>query len=515
MDDSESLSSKSIAKRSKVIDKASNAKSLPAPIITSDSLRVNKSLLIGKKLKKYFSGFGGAIGTVTEYLLEHDAYRLEYSDGHVNIIPFADEAAALIAHITSNSAACNATQFTCPKDYAHALDPERSPDYRLWLDATRKEYELLDKTMGCWEVVDIDTLPQDANLIGVKWVFKIKYKNGEYERHKARIVALGSQLRKNVDFFASFSPTASYVTIRLVLALTALPHWYGVDLDATGAFISAPLPPEEQVYLKGIPGYDLPKGKCLRLKKTISGLVQAPLSYVYTKVRLRQLDCEECVFVKYSQNIKGQPPLSVENIIESGAFMTMDTVPENQRVYKSCIYPVACIIIVMYVDNNGVRHNCHELLAEFQSDVAKDGRIDLHLEGDMSSFFSVRYLNNTETGEITADQESYIDTLLAKYNMTECNPNKVPLKTSVNLDETAARLPRAPHPEVVSLYAQLIGELMFIAINTQSLIAQPVNALARFMTTANSELFDVGPLPPRSSSPTVAGCRLGGFPART
>jgi hypothetical protein len=43
--------------------------------------------------------------------------------------------------------------------------------------------------------------------------------------------------------------------------------------------------------------------------------------------------------------------------------------------------------------------------------VAKDGRIDLHLEGDMSSFLSVRYLNNTETGEITADQESYIDTL--------------------------------------------------------------------------------------------------------
>jgi hypothetical protein len=405
------------------------------------------------------------------------------------------EAAALIAHITSNSAPSNATQFTCPKDYAHAIDPESSPDYRLWLEATRKEYELLDKTMGCWEVVDIDTLPQDANLIGVKWVFKIKYKNGEYERHKARIVALGYQQRKNVDFFASFSPTASYVTIRLVLALTALPHWYGVDLDATGAFISAPLPPEEQVYLKGIPGYDLPKGKCLRLKKTIYGLVQAPLSYfklckeVYAKVGLRQLDCDECVFVKFSQNIKGQPPLSVENIIESGSFMTMDTVPENQRVYKSCIYPVACIIIVMYVDNNGVRHNCHELLAEFQSDVAKDGRIDLHLEGDMSSFLSVRYLNNTETGEITADQEAYIDTLLAKYNMTECNPNKVPLKTSVNLDEIAARLPSTPHPEVVSLYAQLIGELMFIAINTQPLIAQPVNALARFMTTANSELY--------------------------
>ena len=76
------------------------------------------------------------------------------------------EAAALIAHITSNSAPFNATQFTCPKDYAHAIDPKRSPDYRLWLEATRKEYELLDKTMGCWEVVDIDTLPQLMTYVG-------------------------------------------------------------------------------------------------------------------------------------------------------------------------------------------------------------------------------------------------------------------------------------------------------------------------------------------------------------
>jgi hypothetical protein len=106
----------------------------------------------------------------------------------------------------------------------------------------------------------------------------------------------------------------------------------------------------------------------------------------------------------------------------------------------------------------------------------------------MSSFLSVRYLNNTQTGEITADQEVYIDTLLAKYNMTDCNPNKVPLKTSVNLHEIAARLPFKPHPEIVSIYAQLIGELMFIAINTQPLIAQPVNALARFMTTAKYPL---------------------------
>jgi len=129
----------------------------------------------------------------------------------------------------------------------------------------------------------------------------------------------------------------------------------------------------------------------------------------------------------------------MEKILESGAFMTMEHFL-NRSAYttsESCIYPVACLIIVMDVDNNlnGVRHNCEELLAQFEADVAADGRIDLHREGDMSSrraraFLSDsvprRYLNNPEpeTGEITADQEAYIDTLLAQYEMTvtNCNP---------------------------------------------------------------------------------------------
>ena len=84
----ESPSSGCISKRSKVFDKASSTKSHSAPFITTDTLRVNKSLLVGENLKKYFLGFDGALGTVTDYLLDHDDYRLEYTDGHVDIIPF-------------------------------------------------------------------------------------------------------------------------------------------------------------------------------------------------------------------------------------------------------------------------------------------------------------------------------------------------------------------------------------------------------------------------------------------
>jgi hypothetical protein len=122
-------------------------------------------------------------------------------------------------------------------------------------------------------------LPKGANLIGSKWAYNLKFRNGVYDKHRAHIVALGYQQRKDVDYFASFSPTASEVTIRLILSSTALLGFRSVDLDATCAFISAPLPKDEQVYMKAVPGYPLKDGQCLKLRSIIYGLVQSPRAY--------------------------------------------------------------------------------------------------------------------------------------------------------------------------------------------------------------------------------------------
>ena len=72
-----------------------------------------------------------------------------------------------------------------------------------------------------WDVVDQSDLPSESNIIGTQWVFKVKYKNGEYDKHGSRIVVLGYRQRKGVDYyFETFIPTSSYVSIGFVLALT-------------------------------------------------------------------------------------------------------------------------------------------------------------------------------------------------------------------------------------------------------------------------------------------------------
>jgi hypothetical protein len=59
------------------------------------------------------------------------------------------------------------------------------------------------------------------NLIDVRWVFKLKYKNGVFEKHRARIVAKGYLQKVGIDYIDFVPPRASHIIIRLVLTITA------------------------------------------------------------------------------------------------------------------------------------------------------------------------------------------------------------------------------------------------------------------------------------------------------
>jgi hypothetical protein len=79
----------------------------------------------------------------------------------------------------------------------------------------------------------------------------------------------------------------------------------------------------------------------------------------------------------------------------------MVEIPHDARVYPSCRHAIAiliCIIVVMYVDNNGLR-----------------------------------YTYDHSTGSVKADQESTIDRLLDKYGLTNCNSSKVSIRPDTDL----------------------------------------------------------------------------------
>jgi hypothetical protein len=77
-------------------------------------------------------------------------------------------------------------------------------------------------------------------------------------------------------------------------------------------------------------------------------------------------------------------------------------------------------------------------------------------EGKFEWLLGVRYTYDHSTGSVKADQESTIDRLLEKYDLTNCNPSKVPMRPDTDL----AGLPISPIAEKMSIDLPLCGKSM-------------------------------------------------------
>lgn len=92
----------------------------------------------------------------------------------------------------------------------------------LWVQAMREELQALHQN-NTWTLLP---RPQNKNLIGSKWVYRIKYKeDGSIDRYQARFVAKGFTQVPGIDFGETFSPVIKPTTIRLVLAIAVSYNW--------------------------------------------------------------------------------------------------------------------------------------------------------------------------------------------------------------------------------------------------------------------------------------------------
>ena len=120
-------------------------------------------------------------------------------------------------------------------------------------------------------------LPDGKNVVGVKWIYKIKHKSdGSLDKYKARLVAKGYSQKEGVDYEETFAPTTRMTTLRLIVALTTHHGWPIFQMDVKAAFLNGEL--EEEVYVEQPLWFVEPCTKeniCL-LKKVLYGLKQTP-----------------------------------------------------------------------------------------------------------------------------------------------------------------------------------------------------------------------------------------------
>lgn len=128
----------------------------------------------------------------------------------------------------------------------------------------------------------------------------------------------------------------------------------------------------------------------------------------------------------------------------------------------------------MHVDDGFVISNSDDLVSHFTAGLRLT--YDFKWRENPSSHLGI-HLSYNDDGSIFIDQAHYLEEVLERFNMEDCNPAKTPFATGTSLhrgtDEEVKLAASYP-------YESLVGSLMYAAICTRPDITYAVNRLAQF-----------------------------------
>ncbi|MBW0495008.1 hypothetical protein O181_034723 [Austropuccinia psidii MF-1] len=331
-----------------------------------------------------------------------------------NILPYSRRPAALLTE-------------SDPLTYNQALNSDNREN---WTKAINREIQsMID--LDVWEEVPIK---KDFKLVGTTWVFKTKKdKNNQIIQHKARLCAQGK------DYSKTFTPTGQLNSLRTLIAYAAAMNLQFEQLDIKSAFLNAPL--EEEVYLTIPQGLDRDKrNNCLKLKKAIYGLKQAPLAWYQQlstwllKIGFHVSKADFCVFY----------------------------LEEKEPIW-----------LFVHVDDIGI---FGKELIHFKK--AIEGEFQTKLLGQADLMLGIKIIHQPDA--IILTQSHYINSLLESYGMTNCKPVATPLIPNVHF-EAASELEKQEFLSLKINYRSAVGSLSYLSTATRPDLSYSISALSQFL----------------------------------
>jgi hypothetical protein len=296
-----------------------------------------------------------------------------------NILPFKRRGGAITFYTSA---------IDIPSHYHQAV---RSPEAAEWSAAVDSELQAMAR-LSVWEVVKLEP---HIKTVGTTWVFRKKH-DGVKTVFKACLCAQGFSQTHGVDFSKTFAPTGRLNSLWALISYAAANGLDFQQLDVKTAFLNTDL--EEEVYLSIPQGVSLDKkSQCLRLKKAIYGLKQAPLAWYnrlsswLVSVGFSVSTSDPCVFFCLDNN-----PVWLFIHVDDIAVFGKDVEPFKRQIK-----------------------------AEF--DMKDLGKANLML--------GIKVLHEPDV--IVLSQLHYFDSLLSLYGMENCRSVSTPLVPNTHLDRAS------------------------------------------------------------------------------
>ena len=327
----------------------------------------------------------------------------------------------------------------------HMNEALKGKNAQQWKDATDNEYNSLMKN-DTWELVD---LPEGRNLVGCKWLFKVKRKeDGSVSRYKARLVAQGYSQEAGEDYDEVFAPVAKYNSIRSVLAIANQLDLEVHQMDVKTAFLNGNL--NNEIYMQQPQGYEdknQPHKVC-KLRKSLYGLKQSARCWNMTLDRYLkesgyvQSTADPCIYCK-SENKSGKNSL---------------------------------IMIAVYVDDAIMASNDMAMLTSEKLNLSK--MFEMEDLGEIHYCLGMSVKRDRKAKVLMINQKTYLENVLKKFGMQDCKPISTPMEVTARYEKLA------DDEKTVNIkeYQAMIGSLTYASISTRPDLSAAVGALSQFMT---------------------------------
>ena len=345
--------------------------------------------------------------------------------------------------------------------YKAVSDPDTLYYHQAMREPDREEFEAsMEKEVsdqfdnGNFTVVRRSEVPAGQTILPAVWQMRRKRdaRTGRIKKYKARLNIDGSRMRKGEHYDMTYSPVASWNSVRMLLTLTALHGWHTKQIDFVQAFAQAPI--EKTLYMR------IPSG--MKLEDDSD-----PRDYV----------------LKLHRNIYGQKQAGrvwnqflVQKLVKELGF--------KQSSVDECVFYRGRTLYVLYTDDSLLAGPDAKEIDSIIRELRSKAKLDITVEGDLADFLGVS-IDRKKDGSIHLTQPHLIDQILSDLRMKgdDVKTRSTPMASSKLL----SRHTGSDSFDDSFNYRSVIGKLNYLEKATRSDISYAVHQCARFVSDPKVE----------------------------
>jgi hypothetical protein len=330
-----------------------------------------------------------------------------------------------------------------------------------WKAAMRKEMASHAKNKS----LRVIRRPKGKNIIPGKWVFDLKYEDGDewVTKFKARKVAGGHRQKYGKDYWQTFAATPNLAAVRTLMMASLTWAMVRHTEDVVTAFLIPTLPPEETVYMEM--GYD-------------PDLNKASPEYVYEVLK--------CLYgLKQASRAWRK---EINSFLLAQGFVSLHSDP--------CLYVLRAedgtTICMLAVHVDDILLSAHDPMVE-KVKALLGGKYEMKDLGELTNYVGIRIRTSDDGKTLEMDQRAAIEEILEDFGMATCSPSvSTPVDPKVDsaVDPDNPEVPMPPMDQ--TRYRELVGRLIYVSKCTRPDICFAVGLLARFMQDPSAKHWQWG-----------------------